>query len=124
MLLLMSTPGPAAMYGATITLLALDILVISVRFYRIKLLKGTFKLEDWLVLPALALNIGMSVAIWYGVSQHAVGYPTPPITRKKFMLPRTPLDQVNAKISINNEVFFIVSSMFVASVSLSKAVEY
>ncbi|KAI0438430.1 hypothetical protein F4803DRAFT_534988 [Xylaria telfairii] len=118
---MLATQDPAAILGVSIAFLILDMLVVGIRFYRVKLQKGPLKIDDWLVLPALALNIGMSVAVWFGVSRQAVGYPTPPLIQAKGIIERTPLDQINATISTNNEVFFIVSSMFAASVSLSKA---
>lgn len=81
-------------------------------------------------LPSLiyqkALNIGMSIAIWIGklwlsscrscrlrsysnvgktgVSKHAVGYPTPPVTQTQDITARTPLDQVGEVISVNEKV--------------------
>ncbi|KAI0395496.1 hypothetical protein F5Y17DRAFT_192496 [Xylariaceae sp. FL0594] len=118
---MLATEGPAAILGVTITFLILDILVVGTRFFRIKLLGERYRIDDWLVLPALALNIGMSVAIFVGVSRHATGYPTPAVTSTRSIMRRTPLDQSNATISINNEVFFIVFSLFAASVSFSKA---
>ncbi|KAI1430272.1 hypothetical protein F5Y12DRAFT_722938 [Xylaria sp. FL1777] len=117
---MLATQDHTAMLGVSITFLLLDILVVGIRFYRVRMQKSPYEIDDWLVLPALALNIGMSIAVWFGVARHAVGYPTPPLTQAPVTV-RTPLDQVNATISTNNEVFFIVSSMFAASVSLSKA---
>ncbi|KAI1404190.1 hypothetical protein F4819DRAFT_448227 [Hypoxylon fuscum] len=120
-MMLMETQGPGAMYGVTITLTVLNCMAVPMRLYRRKKQKQGFMLDDWLVVPALALNIGMAVAIWIGVSKHAVGYPTPPITQARNITARTPLDQVGEVISMNEKIFFIVYTMFAASLSLSKA---
>ncbi|KAI1416606.1 hypothetical protein F5Y13DRAFT_186223 [Hypoxylon sp. FL1857] len=119
--MLMETQGPGAMYGVTITLTILNCIAVPMWVYKGKKQKQTLMLDDWLVIPALALNIGMAVAIWVGVSKHAVGYPTPPVNRSRNITARTPLDQVGEVISTNEKIFFIVYTMFAASLSLSKA---
>ncbi|KAI0484190.1 hypothetical protein GGR56DRAFT_612722 [Xylariaceae sp. FL0804] len=119
-MMLMPTQGPAAILGVSITLMVLNVLIVATRFYRVRLVKDTYKIDDWLVLPALALNIGMSVATWYGINKHAVGYPTPTL-QTRGLVARTPLDEANETITINNKVFFIVYSLYPASVSFSKA---
>ncbi|KAI0181178.1 hypothetical protein GGR52DRAFT_523153 [Hypoxylon sp. FL1284] len=63
----------------------------------------------------------MAVAIWVGVSRHALGYPTPPTTQTRDITTRTPLDQVGEVISVSEKMFFIVYTMFAPSLSLSKS---
>lgn len=51
--MLMSTQGPAAMYGITITLTILDSIAVPMRFYRRKVQMQPLKVDDWLTVPAL-----------------------------------------------------------------------
>ncbi|KAM7215551.1 hypothetical protein V8F06_009117 [Rhypophila decipiens] len=135
--MLMSTQGPAAMYAATILLTILNCIVVPLRFYRRRVgQKQAWRMDDWLTIPAL-LTVTFPSCI--GVSWHAVGYPTPPMTPAPDLgtgnstdtsvaqhspariMTRTPLEQANEIISKNEKIFFIVFSLFAASLSCSKA---
>lgn len=57
----MSTQGPAAFYGVSIALTILDIVAVYARFYARRKQKQPFKIDDWLVLPALVGDIHNTV---------------------------------------------------------------
>ncbi|TEY18045.1 hypothetical protein BOTCAL_2089g00010 [Botryotinia calthae] len=69
---------PAALYGISITLTILCIIVSGLRFQVRHVRKAGLQSDDWFVVPALILQIGMGVCVIIGVHAKALGYPTPP----------------------------------------------
>ncbi|KAL8962056.1 MAG: hypothetical protein Q9193_001488 [Seirophora villosa] len=51
--------------------------LVTLRFVARKVQRAPLQIDDWLVLPALALVIGMCAAALRGVALKAVAYPTP-----------------------------------------------
>ncbi|CAG8961550.1 hypothetical protein HYFRA_00013969 [Hymenoscyphus fraxineus] len=72
--------GPGLVLAAGVVFPIVGGILIAFRF-RMKM-KNNVKLgiEDWLVVPALTLSIGMAIATIIGVSAKSVGYNTPPKT--------------------------------------------
>ncbi|KAF2648989.1 hypothetical protein K491DRAFT_722089 [Lophiostoma macrostomum CBS 122681] len=106
----MGTQGPTAFYTATGIFMCVNVVVFMLRFWARKQQKQPLKIDDWLIVPAFLLNMGISIAIFYGVSQKANGYPTPPMPAMsaRSLVSRTSLEQTARVISINNRTFFIV----------------
>lgn len=78
-----ATPGHILAAGAALP--AVCILVVALRFYARMIRhsardrrRSPFGIDDYLILPALALVIGMGIALIVGVERKAVGYATPP----------------------------------------------
>ncbi|CAG8981538.1 hypothetical protein HYALB_00013165 [Hymenoscyphus albidus] len=88
----MSTPSPAAMYGSTITLTILNCFVVALRFYRREVQKQDLRIDDWLIIPALFVNIGISIAM-----------------------------NLEARDLIILQIFFIIYAMFAVSLAFSKS---
>ncbi|KAF2190061.1 hypothetical protein K469DRAFT_747322 [Zopfia rhizophila CBS 207.26] len=121
--MLMDTQGPTAFYTTTGIFTFLNIVTVVLRFWARKKQKQPLKVDDYLIIPAFLLNMGISIAIIYGVSQHANGYPTPPMpamsTRSLFK--RTSLEQTAHVISVNNRTFFITHVLSPFSLACVKA---
>ncbi|KAI1144988.1 hypothetical protein F4825DRAFT_280746 [Nemania diffusa] len=71
-----ATPGGIIAAGAALP--AIGIIVVALRFYTRLTQKARLGLDDFFILPALVLVIGMGVTLIIGVERGAVGYPTPP----------------------------------------------
>ncbi|SLM35584.1 hypothetical protein LPUS_04889 [Lasallia pustulata] len=59
-----ATPG--ATYAASITLPGLSIIFVLLRFYTRSLQKNAFGIDDWLMLPALAMVTAMGITLVIG----------------------------------------------------------
>lgn len=55
----------------------LGIIIVALRFRARQLQKSKYGLDDWLIIPALILEIGMGASIIVGVKGKALGYPNP-----------------------------------------------
>ncbi|CAD6579535.1 MAG: hypothetical protein ASARMPREDX12_009284 [Alectoria sarmentosa] len=55
---------------------SLGIIVVALRFRARQLQKSNLGMDDWLMIPALILSIGMGASIIVGVKGKALGYPT------------------------------------------------
>ncbi|KAI0378767.1 plasma membrane protein Pth11-like protein [Hypomontagnella monticulosa] len=66
-------PGPVE--AAAIALPLLDIIAVALRFQARKTQKQGLKWDDWLLIPATLLTLGIGIAVAYGVEKGAVGYP-------------------------------------------------
>ncbi|KAF2114302.1 hypothetical protein BDV96DRAFT_600288 [Lophiotrema nucula] len=62
--------------AANIALPIAGLIIVPLRFWMRTSRKMGIQIDDWLILAALVFVIGMSIAQLYGVSQHAVGYPS------------------------------------------------
>ncbi|KAI0555865.1 hypothetical protein F4679DRAFT_8456 [Xylaria curta] len=67
------TPGHNI--SAAVVLSVADIIAVSLRFWVRRKQSQPLKADDWLMIPALFLTVGIAIAILYGVSQEAIGYP-------------------------------------------------
>ncbi|KAI1868448.1 uncharacterized protein JN550_006364 [Neoarthrinium moseri] len=66
---------PSHVIAAGIGLSILDIAFVSLRFAARKKQRQPLKADDWLLVPATLLNIGIGIAMVYGVSRHSLAYP-------------------------------------------------
>ncbi|KAI1092309.1 hypothetical protein F5B19DRAFT_212123 [Rostrohypoxylon terebratum] len=67
---------PEQMVAAAIALSIVDILAVAFRFWARKMQKEPPKADDWLVIPATLMTVGIAIAEVYGVSKRAFGYRT------------------------------------------------
>ncbi|KAI0802500.1 hypothetical protein GGR55DRAFT_700984 [Xylaria sp. FL0064] len=69
---------PAAIIAIGAVFAALPTLFVALRFYcRLRVTKAGLAADDWLMLSALILNIGMGLMLIIGASLHGLGQPTP-----------------------------------------------
>ncbi|KAK3389692.1 plasma membrane protein Pth11-like protein [Podospora didyma] len=62
------TPGHAIAAGVALTMV--DIIAVASRFWARKRNKQQLKADDWLIVPAALLTMGIGIDMVYGVSQH------------------------------------------------------
>ncbi|KAF2728222.1 hypothetical protein EJ04DRAFT_556908 [Polyplosphaeria fusca] len=74
----MPIPSPEAILGVIVPLLFFDIVVVILRFYSRGKRQQPFLADDWLMLPALVLTIGLAFCIFYGIGRRSLGYHAPP----------------------------------------------
>ncbi|KAI6083842.1 hypothetical protein F4821DRAFT_182915 [Hypoxylon rubiginosum] len=67
------TPGHVV--GAGIGLAFLDIVAVAMRFAARKSQRQPLKADDWLLIPATLITLGIGIAMTYGVSKQALAYP-------------------------------------------------
>ncbi|KAI0849109.1 hypothetical protein F5Y00DRAFT_261925 [Daldinia vernicosa] len=67
---------PGHVIAAATVLSAIDIFVVGLRFWARKVMKQPLRADDWLMLPATLLTVGIGICQLYGVSQKALGYRT------------------------------------------------
>ncbi|KAF2113243.1 hypothetical protein BDV96DRAFT_119738 [Lophiotrema nucula] len=120
MMMLMGTQGPVAFWVVTTLLTALCILVVLLRAYARGKQRQPFRVDDWLILPALLITLGISAAIWAGIAQGSVGYPAPMPTTRRSVVVRTPIDQVSKLISRTEKVYFAVLSLACLNLAIIK----
>ncbi|KAI1395722.1 hypothetical protein F4819DRAFT_477547 [Hypoxylon fuscum] len=60
--------------AASMALSALDIVAVALRFWARKLQRQPPKADDWLMIPATLVTIGIGIDQTYGVSQKGLGY--------------------------------------------------
>ncbi|KAI0521993.1 hypothetical protein F5B22DRAFT_643574 [Xylaria bambusicola] len=71
---------PPHVIAAGIGLPTLNIVSIFLRFLARKKQKQPLKADDWLLVPATLLNLGIGISMVYGVSKNALAYPyVPPL---------------------------------------------
>ncbi|KAI1352661.1 hypothetical protein F5Y01DRAFT_279132 [Xylaria sp. FL0043] len=69
---------PETIIAIGTVLAALAIFFVAMRFYcRLRVTKAGLAADDWLMLSALILNIGMGLMLIIGASLHGLGQPTP-----------------------------------------------
>ena len=110
----MSTPGttfrwntPGQVAAAATVLPALGIITVALRFRVRALQKAKLGVDDWLILPALLLVVGMGISLLVGVSHRAIGYPTPPDPRIEPGNPISDLLQSTPKEVLVQKVGFV-----------------
>ncbi|KAI1112559.1 plasma membrane protein Pth11-like protein [Nemania sp. NC0429] len=67
---------PGHLVAAAVLFPVLDIVAVTLRIRARMKQKQPLKADDWLILPATLLTIGLGIAIVYGVSTESVGYVT------------------------------------------------
>ncbi|TGJ82864.1 hypothetical protein E0Z10_g5903 [Xylaria hypoxylon] len=67
---------PGHVVAAAVILPLIAIMIVVLRFWTRRKQRQNLKMDDWLIIPALLLTLGISISIIYGVSQHSVGYRT------------------------------------------------
>ncbi|OTB18131.1 hypothetical protein K445DRAFT_19695 [Daldinia sp. EC12] len=67
---------PGHVIAAAVALSVVDILVVGLRFWARKAQKQLLGSDDWLMVPATLVTVGMGISQLYGVSQKALGYRT------------------------------------------------
>ncbi|KAI0202317.1 hypothetical protein F4808DRAFT_421182 [Astrocystis sublimbata] len=66
---------PSHVVAAGIGLSFLDIVSVMLRFAARKKQRQPIKADDWLLIPATLLTLGIGIAMTYGVSKKALAYP-------------------------------------------------
>ncbi|KAK8080940.1 hypothetical protein PG997_008758 [Apiospora hydei] len=66
---------PEHVITAAIGLSILDITFLTLRFIARHKQRQPLKVDDWILIPAALLTLGISIAMVYGVSRKAIGYP-------------------------------------------------
>lgn len=104
-----------ATIGGIAVVLGLDVLAVGTRFYVRKSLNHKLKLYDWLVLPALLLNIGMATAMFYGAGREMM------FSRTVKELPGAELTgKILEAYSTNKQIEFAVLLMSLTALTLIK----
>ncbi|KAI0107680.1 plasma membrane protein Pth11-like protein [Hypoxylon sp. NC0597] len=67
---------PGHVIAAGVGLPVADIVVVGLRFWLRKRQKLPLKPDDWLMVPATLMTLGVGICLVYGVSQEALAYPT------------------------------------------------
>ncbi|KAI1134910.1 plasma membrane protein Pth11-like protein [Hypoxylon sp. FL0543] len=67
---------PGHIIAASVALSLIDIIALILRIWTRKKQRQALKADDWLILPATLLTMGIGISLIYGVSQRALGYPT------------------------------------------------
>ncbi|KAI0135792.1 hypothetical protein F4814DRAFT_444598 [Daldinia grandis] len=67
---------PGHVIAAAIALSVIDIFVVGLRFWARKVQKQPLRADDWLMMPAALITVGIGISQLYGVSQKALGYRT------------------------------------------------
>ncbi|KAI0486502.1 hypothetical protein F4859DRAFT_470568 [Xylaria cf. heliscus] len=65
---------PGHVIAASIVVPAIDLLALVIRFHIRRKLKHGLKADDWLVLLATALTLGMGITLIYGVAHKSIAY--------------------------------------------------
>ncbi|KAI1391574.1 uncharacterized protein F4822DRAFT_190157 [Hypoxylon trugodes] len=67
---------PDNIIAAAVALSLLDIIVVALRFWTRKIQRQPPKADDWLMVPAALLTVGVAISQIYGVSKRSIGYRT------------------------------------------------
>ncbi|KAI1394174.1 uncharacterized protein F4822DRAFT_39417 [Hypoxylon trugodes] len=59
--------------AAAVSLCVVDIISVILRFYTRRRERHSLKADDWIMIPALLITIGIGICLVYGVSQGALG---------------------------------------------------
>lgn len=105
----MSSSDPASVIAVGAVMPSLGIVAVALRFYCHRQNHTPLRIDDWILIPALLLTIGMGASLIAGVRLHALGYPTP-LTGD----PRDPLaslTQTNPSIRITSQVEWALQMM-------------
>ena len=88
---------------------SLGIVAVALRFYSRRQMKSPLQIDDWILIPALILTIGMGASLIAGVRLHALGYPTP--FTGDLNDPMARLTQKNAAITITSKIEWALQLM-------------
>ncbi|KAK4224045.1 hypothetical protein QBC38DRAFT_486304 [Podospora fimiseda] len=66
------TPGHVVAAGVVLSLV--DIIAVTLRIWARKRQRQPLRWDDWFIIPAMLLAIGIGIDLIYGVSQRALGY--------------------------------------------------
>lgn len=111
-------------YAASIVLPVLGIVFVFLRLYSRVLQKISVGIDDWLMLPALGLVIGMGITLIIGVQGKAFGYPTP---YEGDLTPEEKLIYVNPTIELMGMIqyaFIILMVLAFGIIKLSITLNY
>ncbi|KAI2465644.1 hypothetical protein F4781DRAFT_408416 [Annulohypoxylon bovei var. microspora] len=67
---------PDHVVAAAIALSVVDIIAVALRFWARKIQRQPPKADDWLMIPATMMTVGIGIAEIYGVSQRGLAYRT------------------------------------------------
>ncbi|KAI2784970.1 hypothetical protein F4815DRAFT_454957 [Daldinia loculata] len=98
---------PGHVIAAAIVLSVIDIFVVVLRFWARKVQKQPLRADDWLMVPATLITVGIGICQLYGVSQKALGYRT--IIPDGFQ--GNPFELVTPQLSLKSQlewVFFLM----------------
>ncbi|XDG01833.1 hypothetical protein ABKA04_001448 [Annulohypoxylon sp. FPYF3050] len=65
---------PEQMVAAAVALSIVDVIAVAFRFWARKMQKLPPKADDWLMIPATLMTVGIAIAEVYGVSKRGLGY--------------------------------------------------
>ncbi|KUJ21329.1 uncharacterized protein LY89DRAFT_609882 [Mollisia scopiformis] len=114
----MSADNPASIIAVGAVMPALGIIAVGLRYYCRIQLKSGFRTDDWILIPALLLTIGMGASLIAGVKLHALGYPTPFTGDPND--PLAALTQTNSGIRITSQVEWALQLMQVLELGCIK----
>ncbi|KAK7190440.1 uncharacterized protein CC84DRAFT_1262345 [Paraphaeosphaeria sporulosa] len=123
--MLMATQSPTVVLTLTIILGVLDAFVVSLRFYARSQRKQRLLIDDWLTIPAMALNVGLATTLIHGTARHVYGYATPvPPTQAAAsrLLERTSWTELGDNITIAEKdewIFLLISIPALGCIKLS-----
>ncbi|KAI1171479.1 hypothetical protein F4777DRAFT_53726 [Nemania sp. FL0916] len=106
---------PGHVIAAGIGLSVLDILALGLRFVARRRQQQPLKADDWLLVPATLLTLGIGISMVYAVSQHGLAYP--------FVLPPgqdDPFNVVSRQLSIEGAVQWAYTVMLPLALGCSK----
>ncbi|KAI2614257.1 uncharacterized protein GGS25DRAFT_470957 [Hypoxylon fragiforme] len=66
---------PGHVIAAGVVLSVIDIISVALRFWTRRKQHQSLKADDWLLIPATLITIGIGICLVYGVSQEALGFP-------------------------------------------------
>lgn len=114
----MSAQSPTANMVVGAVMPSLGIIAVALRFYSRQVVKAPLQIDDWILIPALLLTIGMGASLIAGVKLHAVGYKTPFTGDPND--PLAALTQTNAGIRITSQVEWALQMMQVLELGCIK----
>ncbi|KAI1101770.1 plasma membrane protein Pth11-like protein [Jackrogersella minutella] len=108
-------PGHAIAAGMVLSVV--DIIVVGLRFWLRRRQRLPLRSDDWLMIPATLMTLGIGIDLVYGVSQGALAYPTkvpPDAVGHVFKI-------VTDQLTLANKVKYAFSILFVLAIGSIKA---
>ncbi|TVY47473.1 hypothetical protein LOCC1_G002206 [Lachnellula occidentalis] len=114
----MAVDDPASVIAVGAVMPSLAIIAVALRFYSRRVIHNPLQTDDWILIPALLLTIGMGASLIAGVKLHALGYPTPFTGDPND--PLAALTQTNSGIRITSQVEWALQMMQVVQLGCIK----
>lgn len=107
----------AGIYAASIVLPILGVVLVVLRLNARRLQKASTGWDDFLMLPALCVVIGMGITLCIGVHGKAIGYPTP---YEGTLTPEERMTTVNPTIALMGKVQYAFCLLMVLAFGFLK----